>query len=324
MGLLTSCLGGLGFMVIGTWELISSSYTHLNPSPPSPPLPSLNKKTPTKNTPLFSPSTPLFLIALLSFLFILNSSISTVNASQSNDSLGLSLQLQSIALSSLFLLYSLVGFLTDFTNFPPLPSSIPNLIAAFAFAEEFLLYYLQRKDPTGLENRYFDLLLVPILICVLSTLLEINYPKSNFPSLCRGIGLILQGTWFIQMGFSFYTNFMAHGCVLYEKSRGNYTIKCKGHMDYHRSKAIATLQFNCHLAFIVVLIVGVYSIVNRMYGSRVDHVNYKPLSEELRELDGHSQFTLDSDEDEEIMMVENVKNQKEALPVNGMNGFVAH
>nr|DAD27210.1 TPA_asm: hypothetical protein HUJ06_028678 [Nelumbo nucifera] len=36
------------------------------------------------------------------------------------------------------------------------------------------------------------------------------------------------------MGFSFYTSLIAHGCSLHEKRRGNYTVKCKGHPEYHR------------------------------------------------------------------------------------------
>lgn len=129
----------------------------------------------------------------------------------------------------------------------------------------------------------------------------------------------------MQMGFSFYTDLMAHGCALRERSRGNYTIKCKSHMDGHRSKAIATLQFNCHLALLVLIVVGLYSIVGQNHPSAVSYVNYKPLGAELQELNDRPQFTLDLDDDvEEIAEEESAIKQKPALPVSGMNGFVAH
>ncbi|XP_055960069.1 uncharacterized protein LOC126661526 [Mercurialis annua] len=128
------------------------------------------------------------------------------------------------------------------------PNSILELVILFAFIEEFLFYYLQRKDTSGIENKYFDLILVPISICVVSRVLELKC-ESNHARMARGMGwLILQETWFVRMGISFYSDMIVHGCALHEKSRGDYTVKCRGHPEYHRARGIATLQFNCHLA----------------------------------------------------------------------------
>ncbi|KAK9271907.1 hypothetical protein L1049_002272 [Liquidambar formosana] len=187
------------------------------------------------------------------------------------------------------------------------------------------MFYLQRKNPSGIENRYFDLLLVPITICVFSTILELKSQESNYTRLARGVGLILQGTWFLQMGISFYTNLIVHGCSLHERSRGNYTIRCKGHPEYHRGRAIATLQFNCHLAFVVVLIAVAYSIVSRRNGGRGDFMQYRPLGAEMQQLDNHMQFTLVSDdEDDEIKEEENAAKEKTAVMALRMNGNGSH
>ncbi|KAK3013881.1 hypothetical protein RJ639_009278 [Escallonia herrerae] len=135
-------------------------------------------------------------------------------------------------------------------------------------------------------------------------------------------GIVLQ----LQMGFSFYSDSIVHGCYLSEKSRGNFTVKCKGHPEYHRGRAIATLQFNCHLALLVALLAGVYSIVSKKHGvSRGELTRYRPIGAEMQQLDGQAQFTLDSDDDDESGIVEekNVVRQK-ALPVVpelGVNGF---
>lgn len=102
------------------------------------------------------------------------------------------------------------------------------------------------------------------------------------------------------MGFSFYSNLISDGCFMREKSRGNFTIRCKGHPEFHRARAIATLQFNCHLALLVCFIAGVYSFVSRKHGVSHESLQYKPLGAEMQHLDlDQTQFTLDSEEDED-------------------------
>uniref|UniRef100_A0A5B6YPB6 Uncharacterized protein n=1 Tax=Davidia involucrata TaxID=16924 RepID=A0A5B6YPB6_DAVIN len=323
MGLFTYTIAGGGFILIGAWEsLISSSETlKISPSPPP------SSSTKTKTMP-FSSSTTYIAISLLSFFFILNSLISLIDAVNSRDRTGLALQLEVIAIASLFFLYSLLGLLTHFTDWITLPSSLLSLLCLFAFVEEFLLFYLQRKDPSGIENRYFDLMLVPVSVCVFSTILEFKTPKSNFARLGRGVGLILQGMWFVQMGFSFYSDLMAHGCSLHEKSRGNYTVRCKGHPEYHRGRALATLLFNCHLAFLVTLIAGVFSIISKNDRGRGEFMRYRPLGAEMQQLDNQAQFTLDSDDDNEdgIKEEKNVTDQKVVVmvPELGINGYGSH
>ena len=65
----------------------------------------------------------------------------------------------------------------------PLPSSLVDSIALSVFAKELLLFYLQNKDIVETENWYFDLLLVPIAICVVSTIwpkvIGIKFPQTR-------------------------------------------------------------------------------------------------------------------------------------------------
>lgn len=197
-----------------------------------------------------------------------------------------------------------------------------NLVLLFGFGEEFLLFYLQRKDPTGVENRYYDLLLVPIAVCVIATVLELGEYASNVTKLGRGIGLLLQGTWFVQMGLSlFYKNFVSEGCDLHQVSMGNYSLRCKGHGEYHRARAIATLQFNCHLALMVIVLVGFYSFVCGKVGNSAREemsLRYKPLGAEMQSLENlDGTFTLESDDEIEEVKDGNVGNLK---VINGVNG----
>lgn len=255
--------------------------------------------------------------------------VSIFDAFSSKDRVGSVLQLQVLSLALLFLLYSALGLLNNKKSSYFWPDFVLELVLLLAFVEEFLLYYLQRKDTSGIENRYFDLLCVPIAICVVSTMLELRSKRSAYSKLVRGIGLILQGTWFVQMGLSFYTNLMVHGCSLHQKSRGNYTIKCKGHPEYHRGGAIATLQFNCHLALLVVVVVGLLSVMGKRnsVGVSGDGLRYKPLGAEMQQMDNNvGNFTLDSDDDlDDVIEEEDDSGKEKAAAVElGVNGNGSH
>ncbi|EXC35734.1 hypothetical protein L484_000467 [Morus notabilis] len=331
MGFFTLAIGGLGFIFIGAWQ----AFTFSTPKPnqislPSSPLTHSSSKPSPSPSSSSSSSLSFLCISVFSFLFILNSLFSFIDALKSRDRVGTALQLQVLAIAALFLLYGVAGLLVNSANSFSLPSSLLDSILLFAFIEEFLLYYLQRKDQSGIENQYFDLLLVPIAVCVISTILDLKSPQnSNFPKFFRGVGLILHGMWFVQMGLSFYTNLISHGCSLHEKSRGNYSVKCKGHPEYHRARSIATLQFNCHLALFVVLVSFMYSLISRRYGSNGEFMPYRPLVEEMQPFENQNQFTLDSDEDdvgeEGIREEQNVvSKQKASIVEHGLNGHASH
>ncbi|CAM8949468.1 unnamed protein product [Rhodiola kirilowii] len=280
MSFFTLAAAGASFILIGAWEAL------------------LNSRSPKPQS-TSQPQNPKFhiTISLISSSFLLNSLLSFSSAAASHDRVGSALQLQLIAIAALFLLFSALGLLTRIV---PFPTSLLNLVMLFAFLEEFILFYMQRKDPSGIENRYFDLLLFPIGVCLMSTLMELKSPENCYPKLARGVGLILQGTWLLQMGISFYTSMMVQGCSLREKSRGNYTIRCKGHPEYHRGRAIATLQFNCHLAFMVIVVVGLFSFLNGRRGGvrSADSLKYRPIGAEMLPLEHPEKFTLDSDNED--------------------------
>ncbi|KAL4568415.1 hypothetical protein LXL04_024027 [Taraxacum kok-saghyz] len=309
-GLFSYVIGGGGLFLIGASEsIISTSETLEQISQVS----SLSSTSPPSSTTRsksssFVTSIIFFAISLVSFLFILNSFISIIDGLKSKDQTGVVLQLEVISISALFFLFSVLGILTNLNNSFQFPSSILNILCLFGFVEEFFLFYIQKKDPDGIENRYYDLLLVPITICIVSTILELRTPKSNYSRLGRGVGLVLQGMWFVQMGFSFYSNSITNGCFMREKSRGNFTIRCKGHPEFHRARSIATLQFNCHLALLVCFIAGIYSLLSKKHGVSNESMQYKPLGAEMLHLD-HARFTLDSEDDED----DNAKDEGKVL-----------
>ncbi|XP_028771153.1 uncharacterized protein LOC114728409 [Neltuma alba] len=329
MEFLSFAVAAGGFILIGAHEAFHASSLHAHVPPPHPN--SLHSTTASSkpNSQIKKTSAPSSLsflfVSVFSFFVIVNSLVSLMDAQISRDPVGSALQLQVLAVALIFLLYSVLGLMVHASNSFHLPSSLLGLVGVFAFVEEFLLFYLQRKDPSGVENRYYDLLLVPIAVCVLSTTFELHSPTSNLPRLTRGFGLILQGTWFLQMGLSFFTSWMAHGCSLRKVSRGNYTIWCKGHPEFHRGRAIATLQFNCHLALMVVLFVGFFSTVSWKNGIPVNSTQYRPIGAEMQSFQNSAHFTLDSDDDGDGEIKEdNSALQKSSVVESGMNGFSSH
>lgn len=70
------------------------------------------------------------------------------------------------------------------------------------------------------------------------------------------------------MGLSFFTSaFMAKGCDLHMRDEGDYVVKCDGDkMALMRGKAVATLQFNCHMALLVILMLSLYAITKKRFG----------------------------------------------------------
>ncbi|KAL5199925.1 hypothetical protein ABZP36_021128 [Zizania latifolia] len=234
-GLLAYSCGGLGFLALAALESLPVRL----PAGPLPHLPSLL-------------STPLhlrhILAAVVSTPFLLSALLSTHH-----------LSLPTLAASALFLLYALAPFAPLAA---PLPLPLLNLVLAAAFAQELLLFAHRRPSTAaGIENQYFDLFLVPITVCLGATLLATHRPEAATPRLARAAGLALQGTWMVQMGFSFFTSAVSQGCALHAQSRADYTIKCSTHEDYHRARSAATLQFNGHLALLVLAGAAAYAIV---------------------------------------------------------------
>ncbi|XP_062233193.1 uncharacterized protein LOC133930547 [Phragmites australis] len=270
-GLVAYSVAGLGLLALAALESLPLRV---------PPLPLLPRRH----------STPLhlrhLLAAVLSALCLLSALLSAHH-----------LSLPTLAASALFLLYSLAPFAPLAA---PLPLPLLDLLLAAAFAQELLLFAHRRPSTAaGIENRYFDLLLVPITLCLGATLLAAHRPGETTPRLARAAGLALQGTWMVQMGFSFFTSAVAHGCALHAASRADYTIKCRTHEDYHRARSVATLQFNGHLALLVIAGAAAYAAV--LSRTSRPPIGYRLLGKEVQ-MEGMpmmSRFTLDSDEEKE-------------------------
>ncbi|XP_078443032.1 plant viral-response family protein (DUF716) [Wolffia australiana] len=195
------------------------------------------------------------------------------------------------ALSSLQLLNALLSAFSAHAAGDPLGAAAQLSNAAF------LLFRTRSPDSPGVENRYYDLALVTVAASAAAALLSAAAEGSPLPRLIRGLGTALQGTWFLQMGFSFFSTAVAHGCSLRRRSRASFTVLCRGHAEYHRGRAVATLQFNGHLALLVVTCLAVYAAAVGGGGER-RRPKYELVSEMERLGRESSGFGLDSEEED--------------------------
>ncbi|MCO5569610.1 hypothetical protein L7F22_023326 [Adiantum nelumboides] len=312
---------------MGLWQGWISFAERPSTLPTSPPSrSSITNASVSKPRPLFS-STQMVSIAALSFLHIVSGIVASHRDKDLADGISSAVPLERSSVALVFFIFSVINLLGMHTSFLPLPHEISCLIGLFAFGQELLLFHLQRPD-AGLESRYYTLLLVPIGASILALVSSVISPMSLLPSLALAGSLFLQGTWLIQMGLSFFTSaFVPKGCLLHMRGEGDYVIKCDGDsMALMRGKAVATLQFNCHMALLLILFVPLYSVMRRRFGSSTSYaLNYEMVATADSYIDKRrtdvlsapppSALSLEVDEDLDEEKFESGEHQ------NGANGF---
>eukprot|EP00245_Coleochaete_scutata_P017708 TRINITY_DN8832_c0_g1_i1.p1 TRINITY_DN8832_c0_g1~~TRINITY_DN8832_c0_g1_i1.p1 ORF type:complete len:334 (-),score=36.52 TRINITY_DN8832_c0_g1_i1:775-1776(-) len=171
------------------------------------------------------------------------------------------------SMSFFFFLYALVALITETTGWLPLPWGGLNVLAAVAFSQEFLLFYFHSADHMGLEGQYHFLLLLSIGAGLVCTLLEILYPSSFNLPLLRAMSMVLQGTWFWQTAFSIFGGpaFVTDGCKWAEGPGDEVGIVCQSESHMHRGMALANLQFNWHLAVVLVGTLALFAYLMRKH-----------------------------------------------------------
>ncbi|KAL2635222.1 hypothetical protein R1flu_006701 [Riccia fluitans] len=321
MGLEGFLGAGLGFQVIGLWQAFAVVKSFRSNDSGGRMPRQLVKAGKAHRT------SELVIIAVLSVLHMIFSLIASNSDHLHGSGVGMAVSLERFGVATLFLLYSFVAFLSEGSSFLPLPAGALELIAIFAFGEEFLLFTQTRggedHDAVGLESQYYSLLLVPVGVCLLATALEIAFPTAVLPPLVRSMALILQGSWFYQMAVSlFTTKWMAQGCELIRRGVGDYTVRCEG-MSSMRGRAIATLQFNCHLAMLLLFLLPLYTVMSKCYTvpSSYERLGDNEVSDEAR---GSLQHTDRGQELAQAQYFHVLEDEDEALePVEAKDGTTA-
>ena len=111
--------------------------------------------------------------------------------------------LQHVTMFAFFALSGLVDVLVHYKKI--LPEKTDYAVAAMAFSVEWILFSHHLHGRRMLDVHVHTLLLYVVAACVLATILEAKYSKSIYVAQARAFFVLLQGTWFWQVGFMLYS-----------------------------------------------------------------------------------------------------------------------
>ncbi|XP_043692411.1 transmembrane protein 45A-like [Telopea speciosissima] len=183
-----------------------------------------------------------------------------------------------------FFLYATFAIILDRLK-PKAHYELLQLIGAFAFGQQLLLFHLHSADHMGMEGQYHLLLQVVILVSLVTTLMGIPYPKNFLVGFIRSLSICFQGAWFVLMGFVLWTpGLIPKGCFL-NLEEGHLVVRCKTEEYLYRAKSLVNLQFSWFLVMFVVFAMVFYLAMLRMCAEKVEYwslaMEYEDGSEDL-------------------------------------------
>ncbi|KAF8398539.1 hypothetical protein HHK36_017469 [Tetracentron sinense] len=281
---------GFGFLLIGLWHL----FNHIK-------LYALHPNSYT-SSPWFPTSSlrylELFLIMVGSSLSIAMELFIGPSRHQPFDSDGTipsnhlhNFEHSSISMS--FFIYAAFAILLDRIR-PKAHDGLTQLLGAFAFGQQYLLFHLHSADHMGVEGQYHLLLQIVILVSLTTSLMGIGFPKSFFVSFVRSMSISFQGLWFIIMGFMLWTpEFIPKGCFM-NLEEGHLVVRCESDHALHRAKALVNLQFSWFLAAATVFVMFFYLGLMKMNGEKVEYWSLgKAEEEETEDVESQENGKLD-------------------------------
>lgn len=111
--------------------------------------------------------------------------------------------------------------------------------AAITLCVELLLFHFHSADHMGLEGHYHALLQFPIVVGIFALLMEIFILHLPVLGVLRSMSFVLQGSWFILMGFILWTpSLVPSGCYI----TANH-VDCPTRYTLMAAKSLANLEF---------------------------------------------------------------------------------
>ncbi|XP_019163749.1 PREDICTED: transmembrane protein 45A-like [Ipomoea nil] len=198
-------------------------------------------------------------------------------------------------ISLTFLVYAVFSVLLDKTA-APAKFQLTQFLGAMAFAQQLLLFHLHSADHMGVEGQYHWLLQAVIFVSLATTLLSIPFPRSFLTGFVRSASILLQGVWFMAMGFMLWTpELIPKGCFI-NSEEGHQVVRCHAHGDLERAKSLVNIQFSWYVIAVTIFAVAAYLALLKIYDQKVE---YQSLATKL-----------DDQDDETTIEIEDVEAQK--------------
>ncbi|KAI3523679.1 hypothetical protein L1887_01992 [Cichorium endivia] len=154
-----------------------------------------------------------------------------------------------------FLFWVLLIFIAIKEYFDPIsmPEHFMFVFAGVAFLIEYLM---NGKGIVGLGELEYSLLGGLTLVCSAACFFLSLRPSAYFADFLLSSGLVLKGTWVLQVGLSLYTDaFAFKGCgkVVIVPSQGNSDVTCVLEEDKLRGMALMNLLFIGHSIIVLIM-----------------------------------------------------------------------
>ncbi|KAE8673631.1 Disease resistance-responsive (dirigent-like protein) family protein [Hibiscus syriacus] len=190
------------------------------------------------------------------------------------------------AISMTFFVYAAFSIVLDrISNINPIAkSSLTQLLGAVAFAQQLFLFHLHSADHMGVEGQYHLLLQSAIVVCLVTTLMGIGYPKIFLVSFTRSLSILYQGLWLMVMGYMLWTpELIPKGCFIHLEE-GHQVVRCSSDEALHRAKSLVNIGFSWALICVTIFAVSFYLVSVKFYGEKVEYSTLEQREDEKFEL----------------------------------------
>ncbi|KAJ8299781.1 hypothetical protein KUTeg_023841 [Tegillarca granosa] len=188
--------------------------------------------------------------------------------------------------ATMFFFFGLTAFINLLAYFKiAMPKDLDYVMGAIAFTIEWVLFRFHLHGRTPLDVLLHTLLMYVIGANILSIFIELKYRDQVLAPLLRSYLVILQGTWFWQVGF-----------ILYNPNPDAE----KWDEESHRQMMTATMYFAWHLGVVFLLMLIINCVVAAYYNKLLYRKDNKIEMESLikSESNGYTCVSMaDSDDD---------------------------
>ncbi|GLJ23757.1 hypothetical protein SUGI_0450580 [Cryptomeria japonica] len=198
------------------------------------------------------------------------------------------------SISLFFLIYAAVAIYVDRHEIH-VPHGMLHVVAALAFSQELLLFHLHSADHMGAEGQYHWLLQLIVLLSLVSTILEVPFPKSFLMAMVRSMSILFQGLWFVHMGLVLWIPmFVPKGCKM-NAEHGHVVVRCENQGADMRAKALANLQFNWYLASLLIFTLVLYVKMMQRYGGQklVSYISVDEMGNAAKNSSDKQRWSMD-------------------------------
>ncbi|KAL7594381.1 uncharacterized protein LOC111908097 isoform X1 [Lactuca sativa] len=149
------------------------------------------------------------------------------------------------------------------------PIAMPeHFIFVFAGVAFLIEYLMNGKGIVGLGELEYSFLGGLTLVCSAACFFLSLKPSAYFADFLLSSGLVLKGTWVLQVGLSLYTDaFAFKGCgkvvIAPSQGQGNTDVKCDLEEDKLRGMALMNLLFVVHSIMVLIMCFVLLGLLSR-------------------------------------------------------------